>query len=415
MLVCFVASLFHLCKLALLITSFFQFSLILLIMLYLIMTIIAIGARVLCLGHVSADYSIFLSGWMESIRAGGGFASLASQTGNYNLPYLTLLALFSYSSVNDLYLIKILSIFFDFVLAWAVMKIVEKITGNKKRMLIAFFAVLLWPTVIINSAFWGQCDSIYVALGILGIYLAMDDRPVLSMLCIAASFGFKLQAVFIIPVYAVLWMQGKFKWWHFLFFPLTYIIMILPAVLAGRPFAEALLLYTTQTESIGIDYSYTAPSFLSIIQTAKTALASLNTPEAIAAVSKLFVLIAMLFVIAVLALCFNNRKRLSNWLVLMAAALFAIGIPYLLPHMHERYFYYADIMLLLLALCNRKFWPYAVVSELSSLASYWAYYSSIKSTPYIPIYVIAFINGFVFLFLFVCLFRKMKTSRKADV
>lgn len=355
--------------------------------------LIAFVARALCLPHVSADYRIFLSGWMDSIRANGGLHSLAGQIGNYTLPYLTILSLFSYTSVGDLYLIKLLSIFFDIVLAWSVMKIVEKLTGDGRKMLIAFFAVLLWPTVIINSAFWGQCDSIYVAMGILGIYLALDDRPVLSMICIAVSFGFKLQAVFIMPVYAVLWMNGKFRWWHFLLFPLTYVVLLLPAVFAGRPFMDALLLYTTQTESIGIGYSYTAPSFLSIVQAGQTALASLNTPEGIAKVSKVFVIIAFVFVLAVLAFCFIKRMKLDDFRILLTAALLAICIPYLLPHMHERYFFFADAMMLLLALIDRKFLPFAVISELCSLFTYRAYYSSIINTPYIPVFLIAIIVG----------------------
>ncbi len=52
---------------------------------------------------------------------------------------------------------------------------------------------------------------------------------------------------------------------------------------------------------------------------------------------------------AVLLVCFVKRGQLSDDAVLGAAVLLAIGIPFLLPHMHDRYFFCADILSLVLA------------------------------------------------------------------
>ncbi len=65
--------------------------------------------------HVTLDYTTFLSKWMEYFRENGGFAAISEQIGNYNLPYLYFLALFSYIDESDFYLIKLLSVFFDVV------------------------------------------------------------------------------------------------------------------------------------------------------------------------------------------------------------------------------------------------------------------------------------------------------------
>ena len=86
------------------------------------------------------------------------------------------------------------------------------------------------------------------------------------MTCMALSFGFKLQAVFILPVCAVLWMQGKFKWYHFLVFPAVYVLLVLPAVIIGRPFMDTLLLYFGQTGSIGTGLNYNSPSVFALIR-----------------------------------------------------------------------------------------------------------------------------------------------------
>ena len=73
--------------------------------------------RGLCFSHVTLDYVNFLSQWVEYFRANGGFAALGEPIGNYNVPYMYFLAAFSYLGINDLYLIKLLSVFFDIVLA----------------------------------------------------------------------------------------------------------------------------------------------------------------------------------------------------------------------------------------------------------------------------------------------------------
>ena len=96
----------------------------------------------------------------------------------YNIPYLYFLCLFSYLPIRDLYLIKLLSILFDVLLAWAAMKLVGRATQNPLMRAGCFLAVLFWPTVFLNGALWAQCDSIYVAFALLGIWLALEDKPI---------------------------------------------------------------------------------------------------------------------------------------------------------------------------------------------------------------------------------------------
>lgn len=323
----------------------------------------AFGLRVWCLDYETLDYQNFLRVWVDFFRQNGGFAALRYPVGNYNIPYLYFLALFSYLPVKDLYLIKLLSILFDVLLAWAAMGIVGKLGGSEKARLGCFFTVLFLPTVVLNGALWGQCDSIYVALALMSIYWALEDRPVLSMLAITLSFGFKLQAVFVMPVLAVLWMQKRYKLWHFTLFPLFYVLLVLPAVLLGRPFVETLTLYFNQTGSIGSGLNYNSPSIFGIFWHVEN--------EALAA--KLAVAAAFAFMTLVLIVCYVNRKRLSDRAMLAAAVLLAVGIPFLLPHMHDRYFFAADILTVVLAFSVWQFSPAAVLCQFASLLGYHAY------------------------------------------
>lgn len=324
---------------------------------------LAMGLRFAVFDYETLDYQYFLTRWVDFFRENGGFAALSQPIGNYNIPYLYFLALFSYFDVKDLYLIKLLSIFFDVVLAYAAMRLVQISTGSSRRALFGFFAVLFLPTVFLNGALWAQCDSCYVALALLGVYLALTDRPVLSMVCASLSFGFKLQAVFVLPVYAVLWMQGRFRWQHFLIFPAAYVLLVLPAVLAGRPFMDTLLLYLGQTGSIGSGLNYNSPSLFALTPSVAN--------EALAA--RLGVMAAFTFMLVVLALCLVRRRQLSGRAVISSALLLCAGIPFLLPHMHDRYFFAADILALVLAFVDPLFAAAAVLMQFASLLGYHAY------------------------------------------
>ena len=331
-----------------------------------LLTVLAFGARYAVLDYETLDYKNFLSQWVEFFRTNGGFSALRYEIGNYNIPYLYFLALFSYSSINDLYLIKLLSIFFDILLAWSCMLLLGRFTESAPRRLAIFFTVLLLPTVFLNGSLWAQCDSSYVALAVLGIYCALDDRPWLSMTLAALSFGFKLQAVFILPCYAVLWMQRKLKFKHFLLFPVVYIALVMPAVLLGRPFIETLTLYFNQTGSIGDGLNYNSPSVYSFFQ--------YTLPEQYNELaSTLGIVAAFIYMAAILAVCFAFRRRLNDKIVLGAAILLAIGIPFLLPHMHDRYFFAADILSLVLAFAAPTYAAVALLVQFASLLGYHAY------------------------------------------
>lgn len=333
---------------------------------YAVCIMAAMLLRFYVFNYESGDYQYFLSRWVEFFRTHGGFAALSQSIGNYNVPYLYFLAAFSYFDTKPLYLIKLLSVFFDIVLAWAVMKLVRKVTDDQARCLMSFFVTLFLPTVFLNGAYWAQCDSIYISLMLLGIYLALDDRPVLSMVCAALSFGFKLQAVFILPVYAVLWAMGKFKFRHFFIFPLSYVLLVLPAVIAGRPFVDTLLIYIDQADTVGPELNYNATSL--------TAFRNFNNLfPSIEAESKLCIILAFLFMFAVLGLCFFRRRHLNGRAIVAASLLLSAGIPFLLPHMHDRYFFGADVLSLVLAFVDPMFAVAALLMQFASLIVYCGY------------------------------------------
>ncbi|MBQ3011594.1 MAG: DUF2029 domain-containing protein [Oscillospiraceae bacterium] len=324
----------------------------------------ALMLRLYWFDYKTLDYIDFLHPWVNYFREYGGFAALKHSVGNYNVPYLYFLALFSYFKESDwLYLIKLLSVFFEVILAYASMKLVSLYCDSENRQLLAFFGVLYLPTVLLNGSVWGQCDVILGAFSVLALYLALADRPIASMVCFAAAFAVKLQAVFILPIIAVLWYRGKFKLWHSLIFPASYIAIVMPAVLMGRPFWDTVTLYLNQTGSIGSGLNYNSSSVFAFFPNESN----------VEFWSTAGVVIAFAFMFAILIWLYLERHNLNYNIILTAALLLSIGIPFLLPHMHDRYFFIADVLALAFGIVFPKLCFIPVFVQFASLLGYHAY------------------------------------------
>ncbi len=324
---------------------------------------LALWLRALVFDYATLDYINFLSRWVEFFRHYGGFRALKHPIGNYNIPYLYFLALFSLLPMDDLYLIKLLSTLSDILLAWGVLLLCGRFTRSRAKLIASFFTTLLLPTVFLNSAVWGQCDSLYVAPLLLGIYCALSERPWTSVILAAVAFGFKLQAVFILPIYAVFLMTGKLRWKHLLAFPAAYLVLVLPAVCFGRPLWETVTLYFGQTGSIGSGLNYNSPSVFAVFTNIRN--------QSAAAVTG--IVLAFFYMLNLLAVAWVGRRKMNERAILALCLLFAIGIPFLLPHMHERYFYGADILSVVLAFSFPLYAPVALLVQFASLLGYHAY------------------------------------------
>lgn len=324
---------------------------------------IALLARILFFDHETGDYLAFLKPWTQYFRENGGLAGLKRSIGNYNIPYLVCLAIFSYIPISELYLIKLLSVGFDLLLAVSIAKLVLTASGSSTRYLISFAAAMLLPTVLLNGACWGQCDSIYGGLAVLSVYFILSDRPWHSMAALALSFAFKLQAIFIFPVFFVFLYAKRLKLYHLPLFPAVYFLAVSPAMLAGRPILDTLLIYVNQGSTVGSSLNYNSPSVFAMFY-------NVTNPEIY---SKTGILCAFGFCAIMFVLLFALRKRLGNSALLLAAFIFALAVPLLLPHMHERYFFIADVLSLAVAFVLPKAAPVPALCSFASLLGYHAY------------------------------------------
>ena len=108
----------------------------------------------------------------------------------------------------------------------------------------SFFAALLAPTVFVDSALWGQTDSIYTSMLVASIYFAIRRRPILSLFFFSVALSFKLQAIFRFPLFIVLLLKRRT---HLLFSHRACDVHRLGlACRPGRPLTQFLIIHVVQ-------------------------------------------------------------------------------------------------------------------------------------------------------------------------
>lgn len=325
----------------------------------------ALAVRVPMLSHQTYDYRDFLAPWVQFFRDNGGFAALRQPLGDYNVPYLYFLAAFSYLPIPDLYLIKLLSLAFDLLLAFTAARLARRVTGTGYAYPLAFSLVLFLPTVALNGAYWGQCDSLYVSLTLLALADALEAHPARSAVWLGLAFSFKLQTIFLIPLWCVLWYSKRLKFRHLCLFPVSYFGAILPALLLGRPLLSILGVYFKQAGQYHDRLTLNAPSVFALVPHGAEVDADL--------LAKLGIAGAFLLVLGLLAWLFFYRRRLTEGHILTAALILAIGVPFLLPYMHDRYFFLADVLSLVWAVGMMRRAPVPACVQVASYGGYHAY------------------------------------------
>lgn len=327
--------------------------------------VLALAVRFPMLSHQTYDYQDFLSPWVQFFRENGGFRALRQPLGDYNVPYLYFLAAFSYLPISELYLIKALSLAFDLLLAFTGARLARRVFGGPYAYPAVFSVLLLLPTVVLNGACWGQCDSLYASLTLLALADALEDHPARSVIWLGIAFSFKLQTIFLIPLWCILWYSKRLKFRHLCLFPVSYFAAILPALLLGRPLLSILGVYFQQAGQYHDRLTLNAPSLFALIPYGTEVNADL--------LAKLGIGAAFLLVLGLLTWLFFYRRRLTAQHILTAALILAIGVPFFLPYMHDRYFFLADALSAVWAVSAYRRAPVPVCVQIASYGGYHAY------------------------------------------
>lgn len=350
------------------------------ILLFLVLTGFALIMRYALRNVVAGDYKMFFEPWVATLReAGGGIKGLSAEFEyvDYTTPYLTILSFISICPfLNTLLLMKLVSIFFDFVAAFAVMAIVYDRTKNMTYGILGYGALLMVPTVLTNGAMWAQCDIIFTSFVLWSLYFMLKDKPAWSMAFYGIAFAFKLQTLFLAPLYVILWMKGKVKLKHFLFLPLMYVIGMIPSLLAGKSFWELISVYFFQANG-QMDIYALSHKFPNIYQLIGTDSFLFEYADA-----GIWVTLGALMI---LMYCFARKQyEMNACLLLRMGMLLTMTVVFFLPHMHERYAILVDVMAIVYVFFDFRKLYIPVLTILCSFAGYTVY---LAQNNIIPMYV----------------------------
>ncbi len=322
--------------------------------------VLALGARFCLYPYESQDFRDFIAPWIEYIRAHGGILALKDPFSNYNPPYLYLLTLASYAppAIPSIVLVKSMSVFFDVVAALGCAAVARATRLSPSSQFMVFVSVLFCPTAILNSAAWGQCDSIYGAFIILSVVCLAREMPWKACVLYGIALSFKLQAIFLAPAIVILLSRSRLRWFHLTAIPATYCLLLAPAFYAGRDIPSLVSIYWQQAHN----YSSLSMNAPNLYQLFPNTYYRLLYPLGLVGTASFFVVIVALVV--------AHRVHFTPQRVILVTTLALIGCPFLLPKMHDRYFFGADLMTIVYAFTFPAYYLVPVLVQLASWAAY---------------------------------------------
>ena len=328
----------------------------------------ALAVRYPLLPFVSDDMRSAFTPWWAFIVENGYFAALRHDFSIYNVPYLYLLAAAAFltGGAHSLAAIKIISIVFDFVLAFFVGKCVSlRYPESKTIPVAAALATLFAPTVVANGALWGQSDAIYTAFLAGCLYFLLAGRQAWAFAAFGLAVSFKLQALFLAPSFLWLLAKKAVRWRCFLLSPLVWLVTLLPAWFLGRPFGDLrdglLTIYPRQVVTFRPRLALNAPNLY------------LWAPRDWYDWYPLFAVLAAALLAAIAVAVRRSRARITPELTVLLATFSVLLAPYVLPKMHDRYFFPADVFAIVLAFYRPRAWYVPVVVGSASSIAYLRY------------------------------------------
>lgn len=300
--------------------------------------------------------------WLEHVAHQGPLRALGTPFGDYTPPYYYMLTLASplVGHVPSDDLVKLVSLAGTLLLAGAVLHLARTLRIDRPELVAA--ATLLLPGVALNTALMGQCDAMSTAPLVMAVAAAIERRSARMFLWCGIAAAVKAQAVFCAPFFLAMAIQQRAPWRVWLVAPAATLAMFAPAILLGWPLADLLTIYVRQAGFFET-LSMNAPNIWAIVQLLPLGLPLTGLANA-----------AALGASAAYAAHFGTRP-LGDRAIVAAAALAPLIVVGLLPRMHERYFYAADVLVFVWAAASgrRGDWLTAILVQLGSLLAILGY------------------------------------------
>jgi Gpi18-like mannosyltransferase len=338
---------------------------------------------------------ILIQSWYKFLEQNGVQGLANSTFANYPPAYLYLLwfsTLFS-KWISPAVAIKLIPTVFDILSALMIFKIARTKFEDDKPFLFAILFLLL-PTVMVNSTGWGQIDNTYTSFLLVCFYLILTKHPFWALAAFGAAFSFKAQAIFLLPFLGIMLLRKQVRWFDFFVIPAVYVVFALPAVLLGRSWESILSLYVGQVGQFQ-DLARNAPNLYAIIPN------EYYHPVLEVGLGVFFISMLAWAWVNWRAQFSINPKQLA-----LTALVSAALVPFLLPKMHDRYFYQADVFSFMAAILVPEMWFTPILFQISSGIAYSIFLFRMPR-------IIAFIGGLINMALVIYIVRGQLKSLKS--
>ena len=294
----------------------------------------------------SHDMEKYFIMWYMNIQ-NRGFTVLGSGISNYPPLYLYFLYIISILApkLPIVIAVKIPSLIALWGIAFYNYKIISLLHENRWVRLLAFLIPLFTPTLLLNSAYWGQADCMYGVFVLGAVYYLMVKKKLSAFIFLGLAFSIKSQTIFIFPLVALMLLKKEVSIKYVLIIPLVYLISIIPVLMIGRPLSDLLTLYFHQVTGMpGLVYN--APTIFAFLPD--------TDQEMFLSRAGILVGIFSIIVLTIIGLIKTGSRPLSVRDVIEFGLLSATIVVYCLPYIHERYFFISEMLAVAYAFCFPK-------------------------------------------------------------
>jgi Gpi18-like mannosyltransferase len=331
--------------------------------------VIALLVRKSLVDFQDPDYQAF-SSWYSFVKV-HGIGSFKYAFSDYNPPYTYFLYLITLLPISKIVAIKGLLAVFDVILAVAVYLVIKIFRPQGYVPLIAAITTMFLPTVLVTGVMWGQFDQLYVAAMLLSLYSGLRDKSKSTWLWFGVAIAIKFQAIFFLPVLGVLLFK-RIRWYDAIWGVGSFLVLTLPPVLAGRSLTSVLEIYPNQASLFNGHLTLNAPNIYQWVPNSTFPYLN-HMGIGVAVAACIFILLVAL-----------QHKKFSQKDILLCTTLVLYVVPFLLPAMHERYFFPAGIASVVLAFAypSRIYAGIAVLMQIVTLFSYCPFLFGTKPIPF---------------------------------
>ena len=300
------------------------------------LSLLAVGAHLALLDIKPGRYSKVLEPLLGDMWNYELVTAAAWEDDSWSGVYLLIMALLSrIETFSWMYAIKLVDMICQCVAAGAVLHLALMRGAKAPGALVAMFAAVLAPTMLMNAGVWMQCDATFAMFTLWGLALLLDDHPMAGCVLWGLALGTKLQSAFLFPLLIVLFMKDRVQLRHILALIAAAFVCQIAIVLDGQGIMSMIMRYPTQLENARweLGLSDNMPGVYELMLVASTR-----------EFSGMGLYLGIAGALLVVGALLRTKRVLTGDVMLLSALLLACGLPLILPQMNARSLYLAAML-----------------------------------------------------------------------